>query len=66
MALREHHCVEERCCVLFVDQGNDFRHHLPDLDALEESMGCRLYRQWPICEARMVRRAGHAGNKQLS
>lgn len=31
--------------------GNDFRHLLPDLDALEESLGCKLYRQWPICEA---------------
>ena len=33
------------------NQGNDFRYLLPDLDALEESLGCRLYRHWPICEA---------------
>eukprot|EP00435_Cladocopium_sp_Y103_P010641 s1373_g2.t1 len=36
--------------------GNDFRHLLPDLDALEESLGCKLYRQWPICEVEDVLR----------
>ena len=30
--------------------GNDFRHLLPDLSALEAAMGCRLYHQWPICD----------------
>ncbi|CAJ1381719.1 unnamed protein product [Effrenium voratum] len=34
--------------------GNDFRHLLPDLSALEAAMGCRLYHQWPICDVEDV------------
>eukprot|EP00971_Amphidinium_carterae_P252530 5013559-Amphidinium_carterae.1 len=30
--------------------GAAHKHLLPDLDALEAAMQCRLYREWPVCE----------------
>ncbi|CAE7234127.1 Cercam [Symbiodinium sp. CCMP2592] len=34
--------------------GHAFRHLLPDVDALEEAMGCHIFRGWPVCEVEDV------------